>query len=353
METLNLHNQKVFVGIDVHKKSWSVSIFFCGIHHKTFSQAPHPETLKVYLDRYFPAGHIICAYETTRFGFWIARTLQSYGYECLVVNAADIPTSQKESHNKTDPVDSRKIARSLQAGLLTSVHIPALDCEADRQLVRYRKKVWADLVRTKNRIKSLLALAGVEIPPEWDNPTWSKAFLQWLRTLAFPQASMRRSLDLLLEQFDLLEKHLRKAGVEARLLLRQARYKQTAKLLRTIPGIGPLTTLLILTEIGNWNRFSSFKKLNSFVGFKPGSHNSGEQQYMGKITCRKHNQLRSALVESAWVAVGADPVMAVKYQELTKRMTGKRAIVVIARKLLSRIAFVLREQQPYQVGIVQ
>ena len=353
METLKLHNQTVYVGIDVHKKSWSVSIFFCGMHHKTFTQAPHPQTLKLYLDRCFPAAQVICAYECSRFGFWIARRLQSYGYQCLVVNAADIPTSQKEAHNKTDPVDSRKIGRCLQGGLLSGVHIPNADCEADRQLVRYRKKVWSDLVRTKNRIKSLLALAGIEIPPQWDNPTWSKAFLHWLQTLPIPQASMRASLDLHLQQYDLLEKHLRKAAIEARLLLRQSRYKQMGKLLQTIPGIGSLTALLILTELGDFSRFVSFKKLNSFVGFKPGSHSTGEQQHLGRITYRKHNQLRSVLVESAWVAVGADPVMAVKYQELTKRMTGKRAIIVIARKLLSRIAFVYRQRQPYQIGVVQ
>ena len=65
-----------------------------------------------------------CAYEASKFGYWIYRELVTFGYECLVVNAADIPTSNKESSEKADPSDSRKIGKALRAGLRTGIHIP-------------------------------------------------------------------------------------------------------------------------------------------------------------------------------------------------------------------------------------
>ncbi len=90
-ESLTFENLVLYVGIDVHKKQWSVSIFTGQIHHRTFSQAPFPEVLQTYLEAHFPGAEIHCAYEATRFGFWIARELISFGYTCLVVNPADIP----------------------------------------------------------------------------------------------------------------------------------------------------------------------------------------------------------------------------------------------------------------------
>ena len=177
MEKLIYNWKRICVGIDVHKKQWSVSIYTSEVHHKTFSQSPEPESLKNYLDHHFPAAEVHCAYKASKFGFWIQRKLLEYNYISLVVNPADIPTSNKESTEKTDPIDSRKIPKSLRGGLLTSIHIPSEETEGMRQLFRYRKKLWGDLVRVKNRIKDKLMFSGIVIPQKWDNPYWSNAFL--------------------------------------------------------------------------------------------------------------------------------------------------------------------------------
>ena len=343
----------LFVGIDVHKKQWSVSIFTGQLHHRTFSQSPDPKALKAYLDKHFHGAKVKCAYEATRFGFWIARELQSYGYECLVVNPADIPSTHHEIQNKTDAVDSRKIAKTLQGGLLIGSHIPSLITEGDRQLFRYRKRLWSDLVRVKNRIKGTLMFSGIQLPPQYDNAYWSKAFLTWLTELDLPSCSCRETMNLLLTQYQLIYRHLLDTSSKVRKLLKTSRYKEDGKRLRSIPGIGPLTSVQLLTELGDIRRFSSFKKLNSFVGFKPTTYSSGEHDWKGHLSVRKHKALRSALIECAWQTVQKDPVMLIKYEQLIQRMTKKRAIVVIARKLLSRIYYVLKNQQPYELGIVK
>jgi transposase len=124
-------------------------------------------------------------------------------------------------------------------------------------------------------------------------------------------------------------------------------------LLRSIPGIGPLTTVELLCEIEDIDRFPSFKKLNGFIGFRPGSHSSGERDWRGRLSYRRHNALRSSLIECAWTTIQKDPVMSQRYTELTKRLTGKRAIVVIARKLLSRIYAVLKNEKPYEFRLIK
>ena len=348
----NFESLRLYVGIDVHKKQWSVSIFTDASHHRTFSQPASAEALKSYLDNHFPNASVSCAYEATKLGYWIYRKLIDFGYACLVVNAADIPTSNKESNNKTDPSDSRKIAKALRAGLLTSIYVPQQVTEGDRQLFRYRKRVLADLTRIKNRIKDKFLFTGTKIPEEFDNSNWSKAFLKWIRTAQLPDSSTRLTVDYLLEQYHLIYRHFLKVSVEVRKLQRTARYKRDAKLLRSIPGIGPLTTVELLCEIENINRFACFKKFNGFIGFKPGSHSSGDHDWKGSMTYRRHKSLRSSLVECAWTTLQKDPVMLNRYNELKQRLTGKRAIIVIARKLVSRIYYVLKNQKPYELGVI-
>ncbi len=352
-EQLQFIELKLYIGIDVHKKQWSVSIYTGESFHRTFSQPPSPKALKSYLDKYFPGSQITCAYEASKFGFWICRELISFGYDCMVVNAADIPTSSKETSNKTDPRDSRKIAKCLRAGLLTPIHIPDSPIEGDRQLFRYRKKLWGDLVRIKNRIKDKFIFSGVPIPIEFDNSFWTKAFLLWLKEVELPNKNTRLTLDLLLDQYHFVYRHFLKTSIEVRRLQRLDRYKTNAKLLRSIPGIGPLTTVQLLTEIVDINRFPNFKKFNSFIGFKPTTHSSGEHDWRGGLTFRKHRSLRSALVECAWTTISSDPVMLLRYEELKKRIPAKRAIIIIARKLLSRIYYVLKNQKPYEIGLAQ
>lgn len=346
-------NLKLYIGIDVHKKQWSVSIFTEAAHHRTFSQPPSASALRAYIDHNFPAASVICAYEATKMGYWICRQLVSFGYRCLVVNAADIPTSNKEATSKTDPTDSRKIAKALRAGLLTSIHIPDQVTEGDRQLFRYRKKLLADLTRVKNRIKDKFLFTGITIPPEFDNANWSKAFLTWIKDAAMPDASTRLTLDRLLEQYHFLYRHMLKVSIEVRKLQQAPRYRKSAKLLRSIPGIGPLTTVELLSEIQDINRFSSFKKFNGFIGFRPSSHSSGEHDWKGSMSYRRHKALRSSLVECAWTTIQKDPIMLQRYNELKTRLTGKRAIVIIARKLVSRIYAVLKNETPYAIGLAK
>jgi transposase len=150
-------------------------------------------------------------------------------------------------------------------------------------------------------------------------------------------------------QRDLLLKIQRKLREK----MRGERHIAQTKLVTSVPGFGVINATTLLLEIGDISRFKGFDSLNNYIGFNPGSQDSGDHEQSTGISSRKHNELRSLLVEAAWVAVRIDPAMRDAYRKLTQRMDGNKAIIRIARKLLRRLRTVLLTGVPYQKGIIQ
>jgi transposase len=350
----NFGEQTIYVGLDVHKRSWNVALYLNDQYLRNIHQPPSPQALYKYLQSQYPGARYVCAYESGKFGYWIHRQLLEKDIECLVVNPADIPSAQKDDLQKTDPRDARGIARALQRGLLKGIYIPCVQQEAERSLVRQRKKIWRDLVRCKNRIRNFLDYAGIELPDKFNNSNWSRNFIQWLNNLPFEQGGHRSTLNYMMREMELLRKELLSISNDIRKLMRSAFYKKRYYLLRTITGIGPLTAASLLTEIWDMKRFASFYELNSFIGLMPMEHSSGERELKGRLTIRKHRQLRSDLIECAWTAKRTDPALQLYYhQQLKKGKEPKLIIVKIARKLLSRIRYVWLTEKPYQIGVIK
>jgi transposase len=111
--------------------------------------------------------------------------------------------------------------------------------------------------------------------------------------------------------------------------------------------------MIILTEIETIERFASFDQLCAFIGLVPSTKSSGERETIGEITPRGHSVLRSAVIESAWIAARLDPALNKCYHEYCRRMESNKAIIRVARKLLSRIRFVLKNNQPYVYSVVK
>jgi transposase len=274
--------------------------------------------------------------------------------DCLVINPADIPSTNKDEVYKNDQRDARGIGHALANNQLKSIYIPSPEQEADRHLVRMRKKIWRDLVRCKNRVKGFLDYVGIPIPAQFDNPNWSHNFIKWLEGLPLDFSSQRLTLNYQVREVQLLRKELLAICNDVRKLMRSKKYKDIYYRLRTVTGIGPLTAAALITEIGDMKRFPSFYHLNSFIGLMPMEHSSGEKIMKGRITVRKHRVLRSDLVECAWSAKRNDPALALYYNDqLKKNKNGKAAIVKVARKLLSRIRFVWLSGKPYQITVVK
>ena len=347
---IDFSGKELFIGLDVHKKSWSVTIVVDGIEHRTFTQPPDPESLYNYLHRMFPGGTYNSAYEAGFCGYRIHRELNSFGIKNIVINAADIPTSQKDKLQKRDPVDSRKIARSLEKGSLHGIHIFDRELEELRSLNRTRFYLMRDLRRSKNRIKSFLQYYGEPIPPEFDNNQWTLKFVSWLKQVRMQTRSGEEAFSNLIRSYEYHRSQLLSLSRQIRERIREYD-KELYTLLKTISGIGPLTSSALITELGDINRFKNIDELGSYVGLIPRVRESGETIHTGGITFRCNSFLRTMLIEASWQAVRMDPSLMQYYQKHVINSKGHKVIIKVARKLLNRIRYVMKNRQPYKTGV--
>lgn len=347
-QTINFNGQNIYVGFDVHKKDWKVTIMAEKIVHKTFAQSPHPEVLVSYLKKNFPGGTYHSAYEAGFCGYWIHYELKRLGVNSIIVNPADIPTTQKEKVFKEDKRDSRKIAKTLANGDLTAIHIPQLSTLEHRGLVRTRDSFVSDVSRYKNRIKSFLMFHGIQLPDEFQKNNWSNKFIEWLRTVKFTESAGNECLKSLIDTYLSLREQVVKVTRQIRILSRSDQYTDRMILLLTVPGIGLIHGMTILTEIENIDRFRNNDHFCSFIGLAPGTHSSGEKDVETGITFRAHGSLRETFVEAAWIAVAKDPALMATFYKYCKRMEKNKAIIRIAKKLACRVQFVLRQGKAYQ-----
>jgi transposase len=351
---LNYEGQNIFVGLDVHLKSWNTSIYTDSLHHKTFNSPPKPEVLLEYLRCNFPNGNYFSAYEAGFCGLWAHYRLEELGIHNIVINPADVPTTQKEQMYKSDPVDSKKIGRSLRANELTGIYIPRAKTLEDRSLIRVRSAIVKDLTRIKQRIKSMLYFYGIEFPKEFENGNghWSKRFINWLKIIQLQYSTGTDSLQLWIKEAEQQRIILLETTKKIKILSTTEPYSTNMELIRSIPGIGLITGMIFLTEIEDITRFENSDKLAGFIGLIPTCHSSGERENKGEITSRRHNSMRKTLVESSWIAAGRDPALSFSFSKLCKRMEPNKAITRIARKLVNRVFFVLTNQKKYEFKIV-
>lgn len=351
---IDFNGKNIYAGIDTHLKNWRVTILLDDLVYKTFSMDPNAKVLSNYLRKNFPKGNYYSAYEAGFCGYSVHRALFNEGIQNIVANPADIPTTDKEKKQKEDARDSRKIARSLKNGDLKPIYIPSLATEELRGFVRYRKSVVKDIARNKSRIKSFLYLHGIKIPETLDSPSryWSSKFTDWLKTIRLTTDYGHTVILNTLETVGQLRSTLLSVNRELRKIAKNEPYVHQIKLLVSIPGIGLIVAMTILSELESIDRFKSLDQLCSFLGLVPTTKTSDKNERVGSITPRSNKPLREMLIESAWVAIRNDPALALAYSNLCKRMKSNKAIIRIAKKLVSRIRYVLANQVEYQCSIL-
>jgi len=348
---LKFSGEDIFVGIDTHKKTWKVALYHTDTYLKTFTQDSKPEYLVNYLHKHYPGANYHCAYEAGFCGYWIQRELSEKGIRCIIVNPADVPTTHKDKEFKTDPRDCRKIAKSLRSNLLEAIYIPTQSGIEERHIVRTYHDMSRNYSRYKNKVKSKLNFYGVEYPEQFKdcNRHWSSNFYSWLSDLKLSSDEGTWTLQFYVQEC-LKAKEIKKLTLRrVRELSKTKKYYYRMVLLRSIPGIGLITSMQILTEIEDIKRFKNLDKFCSYIGLIPTTNSSGEKDRVGEITKRGNKILKSAIVESAWMAIRKDPELLHYYLQLKKRMDKNKAIIRVARKLAARILYVLINEKKYVI----
>ena len=349
---VQFRGQHVHVGIDVAKRSWKACVFLGQAFHKQFAQPPDPKAPVHYLHKNFPGAVYHSVYEAGYFGYWIHEELERLGVDSMVINPADVPTTDKERRTKTDRVDTAKLGRSLAKGELHPLYIPKRSALEDRTLVRMRMAFVRKQTRCKNQIKALLQFYGVQKPDNVPNQQWSRAYLRWLESITFKEESGTIASKALLNELLALRTTIADLTRRIRLLARETRYHSQVELLCSVPGISVRSAITFLTEVVSVDRFKNLDRLACFVGLVPGEKSGGDTEQNTGLTPRRNTALRYILIECAWIARREDPALLNSFTTYCKPMPKSMAIVPIARKLVSRMRFVLKNNQPYVTGVL-
>jgi transposase len=340
----NYTDQSIFIGIDVHKKTYSVTAIYDGEIVKRNTLPACPEKFVDYCLKYFPNASIYTAYEAGFCGFHLHRHLIKHGIHSIVVHASSIEIASRD-RVKTDKRDSLKIATQLSVGRLKCIHIPSIEREAFRSVSRLREKFVRDRTRIGVQIKSLLSLNGLTTFK--DNKKVSRKWISaFLNDSTENNSEIAFDLQMMAKRWLEIDNAIKE--IENKLAQQANSEMALEQLYQSAPGVGPITSRILINELGDMSQFKNEKALFSYTGLTPQEYSSGEHTRQGHISRQGKPILRKILVQAAWTAVKQDLSLKEAFEKISLKAGKKRAIVAIARRLIGHIRACLQKNERYR-----
>lgn len=342
---------QLYAGIDLHKTRWVVTVRTRETTLRTFVAPPEKEKLVETFRKKWPSAKIFAVYEAGCFGYHLSDYMNSQGIETIIVAAHRVPI-EKGNFVKTDKIDSRKLASELSKGSLESIYLRNPEELHQRNLIRKRTQFVKRKKQIILRLKSDLMFYNITLD-FLVREYLSKKVIKKFRTFDFGDSFIKFTFDQYLDEYENIIESIKKIEIWLEEIFSSKKLRKNYELLKSVPGIGKLSASTILLEIGDINRFSSKEKFVSYLGLTPSEYSSGDKINRGSLTGMGHTYLRALIVECTWVAVKLDPVFQKKFYMLAEKKGKLKAIVAMARKLATRIHFVLKTSQPYVIGVVK
>jgi transposase len=212
---------------------------------------------------------------------------------------------------------------------LPEIWIPDEQTRDDRETVRARLDVGNKATGVKTQVRMLLKRVRVH-RPDGLGSGWTMAFRRWLQELPL-QPGARSTLSSLLRQLRSLEEEIEILDGQVERLSRGERYGYPAKALCAISGVGVLTAMVFLTEMGDLSRFSNRKQIGGYLGLVPSSNESGESSdRKGHITHEGPDRVRKVLCQAVWARIRCDSKEALVYGRIVARNPKHKKIAVVA-----------------------
>lgn len=286
------------------------------------------------------------ALETGGHARWMAQALVELGHEVLVANARKLRLIT-DNDTKSDRLDAMRLALLARADprLLHAVRQRGKQAQADLAVVRAREVLVATRTKAINHARGVLKSFGLR-PQKCSSSAFAKS-----AEAVLPE-ELAPALTPLLEQIRSLTKAIK--GYDKRVEeLCEENYPET-RFLRQVKGVGCLTALAYVLSIEDPTRFSSGRKISSYLGLRPRRHQSGAPEAERKdlpITKAGNPMLRKLLVTSAHYVLGPfgeDSDLRSWGLALAERRGKKRAVVAVARKLGVLLYTLWLNEEPYQ-----
>jgi len=243
-----------------------------------------------------PAG-VAVAYEAGPCGYDLYRLLTSIGVACDVIAPSLVPVRAGD-RVKTDRRDAKKLVRLYRAGELSFVAPPSREFEGLRDLVRCRDDLRCARTAARHRIAKQLLRQGRIFRD--GQKSWTRQHVAWVRRQRLDDPNSQRALGHMLAQLDGLDAQLAAIDHELERIAQTEPWSDPVSWLCSFRGIGLLTALGLLAEIGDFRRFAHPRELMSYLGLTPSEYSSGDRQHRGHIAKTGNRHARRLLVEAAW-----------------------------------------------------
>jgi len=282
--------------------------------------------------------------EAGRSSYTMVDVLDDMRIEVTVAHPKEVKAIAK-AKIKTDKRDSWMLAHLLRTDLIPEVYKRSRENRSYQRILRQRAFYVGSITRVKNRIHALLSQQSEDVQEEIsrvENLFGTKG-MKVIRGLSLP-GNQTESLEALVKTFS----HLEERRKETNGLVEELYYEiPEARLIHTVPGFGVFLSVLTAVEIADIERFENERKLHSYAGVIPSTFSSGERTYHGKIIKQGNRWLRWAAVEAVWPAIRADFDVRCYYERLKRKKGANSAKVATARRLLTIIYRMLKENRSY------
>jgi len=336
-----------FVGVDLHKQSITVCVMAKDDRQRKVLARRRFACCRSDLIRKFfeELGRFQVTVEATSNYEWFLLLVEDLADRCVLSHPKKLRVIA-ESKNKSDKVDAQVLAEFLLLDIMPEAWRPTPRVRQHRVLVRHRRWLDGRITSIKCKLRNKLAYYNADIAG-----LFTERGMHHLAGVAMSEADrfevqqLQQELLLFTTQMEQTENQLREFARGGPLAEQEAR-----AVLATIPQVGPVTVDAVLSELGDWRRFRSMKRVVAYAGLDPGHRESDRKVKRLSISKEGSRILRWAMIQAAWRLVNNSPRWKCIFENLKTNIgSRKKAIVGVARRLLCTMFAMLRDAQPYEL----
>lgn len=336
-----------YVGLDISMKTTDVCVMDAkGRIVREQQVASHPDDIVELLAEINYDIETV-GLESGPISHWFTEKLRGYGLDARCLDARHLAGFLHLQINKTDKNDARGIAEAMRYGAGREVAIKSEEMRSLSTLLTSRRLMVRQRGQLMMTIRGMLKLHGIRLGAL---PKTVSVIPKIRQAIADLSPSVKEAVEVLL--VDLKGKFERVKAFDKE-LRREVRERPAAQLLMTAQGIGPVTALQYLVEIGDPSRFRRSRSVGAYIGATPRQYSSGETRRQGRISKCGSKELRSLLVEAAIVLMsrtGRWSKLKAWGLKLQRKVGKKKAAVAVARKLSVIMHTMLVKNEPFRFG---
>lgn len=336
---------KYYIGLDVSMKE----TFYCVVdaegeiifEGKTITE---PDQIYHSIKKFLPETELV-GLESGSLSHWLTEELLELKVPVKCIDARHCASFLSMRVNKTDRNDARGIAEVMRCKVYREVAVKPRETRALSSLLTSRKQLVNQRVQIIMSIRGILKPFGVRLG---SIPKNELGALQVLKKISHLEGGIILAIEGLVRAAIEIMKSIKSLDSKVRIY---ASGLPDAKILMSIPGVGPVTALKYLVEIGDIERFKKSRAVGAYVGLTPKQYASGETQKQGRISKCGSKDLRSLLVEAAVVMLtrtNSWSKLKAWGMKLMKRTGLKKAATAVARKLAVIMHCMLKNQEGFQ-----